>query len=459
MFADIWQVPILPQVDFNGDGKVNSFEFTKVMDHWGMNEPLCDIGPLPWGDGVVDGADLTVLMQHLEEDTPIRVVVDNFESYNGTDNLIWDAWLDFGVNKTGVCTSNPAPPYVETTIVHSGFQAMPYWYENDGVMLDDTDFETKTAFYAEAQCEWAAPQDWTLGGTDMLTLWIHGQSSNGQGTPEPLYIALQDSTGNRAMVSHPNPNVMNIETWQPWSVNLADFADVDLTAVTMLGIGVGDPDSSVPGGTGLFYIDDIELYPSAGSYDPTLMAHWALDETEGSTAMDSAGENHAQVIGDATWLPNEGMINGALLLDGVDDCLAVDAVRDPSEGPLSVFAWVQGGAPGQVIVSQVLGANWLMADAAGGCLMTDLKQPGRFGKALVSETVITDGNWHRVGLVWDGAKRGLYVDDVLVAADTQTSLVGSNGGLNIGCDKNNASGTFWSGLIEEVRIYNRAVKP
>ena len=193
--------------------------------------------------------------------------------------------------------------------------------------------------------------------------------------------------------------------------------------------------------------------------DPTFLAHWALDEIEGDIAYDSVGENHAEVMGSAVWQPTGGVVDGALLLDGVDDCMATEYVHDPSEGPLSVFAWVKGGAPGQVLVSQVLGANWLMADSSSGNLMTELKESGRTGSALFSETVITDGNWHRVGLVWDGTNRILYVDDVAVAADTQSELVGSNGGLNIGCGKNLEPGSFWSCLIDDVRIYNRTVEP
>jgi hypothetical protein len=153
------------------------------------------------------------------------------------------------------------------------------------------------------------------------------------------------------------------------------------------------------------------------------------------------------------------VVDGALLLDGVNDCLTTEYVRDPSDGPLSILAWVKGGAPGQVVVSQILGANWLMTDSFTGYLMTDLKPPGRSGKVLVSDVVITDGNWHRVGLVWDGINRILYVDDIMVATDTPSELVGSNGGLNIGCGKNLESGTFWSGLIDDVRFYSRAVKP
>ncbi len=61
--------------------------------------------------------------------------------------------------------------------------------------------------------------------------------------------------------------------------------------------------------------------------------------------------------------------------------------------------------------------------------------------------------------VWDGSHRTLYVDDVVVAEDTQTNLAGSDNGLYIGTGKAIEAGTYWSGLIDDVRIYNRAVSP
>jgi hypothetical protein len=194
-------------------------------------------------------------------------------------------------------------------------------------------------------------------------------------------------------------------------------------------------------------------------WDFGLIAHWTLDETEGHIAHDNLGGNHAELFGNPIWQPRDGMLDGALRLDGLDDFVGTEYVLDPGEGSLSVFAWVRGGAPGQVVLSQVLGANWLMADASSGHLMTELKPSERPSKLLVSETVITDGNWHRVGLVLDGTNRLLYVDDVTVAAGTQSGLVGANGGLNIGCGANLEPGTFFSGLIDDVRIYNRAVRP
>ena len=111
------------------------------------------------------------------------------------------------------------------------------------------------------------------------------------------------------------------------------------------------------------------------------------------------------------------------------------------------------------MISQLNGANWLGLDPSWGCLMTDLRLSGRSGCPLQSEIVVTDGTWHRIGFVWDGLYRALYVDDILVAEDPQNDLCSSTEGLNIGCGKNMESGTYWSGLIDDIRIYNRAVTP
>lgn len=94
--------------------------------------------------------------------------------------------------------------------------------------------------------------------------------------------------------------------------------------------------------------------------------------------------------------------------------------------------------------------------------MTELIPPavGRFvPQSLKSECVFTDGQWHRIVFAWDGANRALYVDDILVAEDTQANLQGSNSGLYIGTVKAMEPGPYWFGLTDDVRIYNRAVRP
>jgi serine/threonine protein kinase len=192
--------------------------------------------------------------------------------------------------------------------------------------------------------------------------------------------------------------------------------------------------------------------------DPALIAHWTLDESEGSAAHESVGGGVDIVVGSLRWQPSGGQVDGALQLDGVSDCVVSSFVLNPSAGPFSVLAWVKGGAPGQVVISEPTRANWLMADAEGK-LMTELSSPNWDPDPLQSQTIITDGQWHRIGLVWDGSRRMLYVDGVVAAEDTQSALPNSGNGLYIGTGKNMEPGTFFSGLIDDVRIYKRAVRP
>ena len=68
--VDIWQVSIEPVVDLNADRIVDAADMCIIVDHWGTNNSLCDIGPMPWGDGIVDVQDLIVLAEHLFEEVP-----------------------------------------------------------------------------------------------------------------------------------------------------------------------------------------------------------------------------------------------------------------------------------------------------------------------------------------------------------------------------------------------------
>ncbi len=219
-----------------------------------------------------------------------------------------------------------------------------------------------------------------------------------------------------------------------------------------------------PLGDGIVDVEDLKILAEhlfEEPNDPTLIAHWALDEAEGMIAFESVSGNSSFLFGDPVWQPDGGIVAGALQFDGIDDYVSTPVILDPAEGDFTVFAWIKGGAPGQVIFSQAGGANWLCADASEGNLMTELRYIGgrASGPPLVSQTLITDDVWHRVALIWDGANRILYVDNVEVAKDTQPGFVSSEGGLYIGTSKDMAPGTYWSGMIDEVRIYNRAVKP
>jgi hypothetical protein len=60
----MWQVPVIPIVDFNGDGKVAVEDLLRLIGSWGKDDPSVDIGPTPFGDGKIGAADLEVLMSY-----------------------------------------------------------------------------------------------------------------------------------------------------------------------------------------------------------------------------------------------------------------------------------------------------------------------------------------------------------------------------------------------------------
>ena len=259
-----------------------------------------------------------------------------------------------------------------------------------------------------------------------------------------------------------------VEEYDPYPL-IVDFNGdyvVDIEDLTMLIEHWGQGEilfdiAPTPVGDGVVDVLDLEVFMSDWQqelYDPGLLAHWALDETEGMFAAESVNGENGLVLGDPAWQPEGGQVGGALEFDGIDDMVPTTFLLNPANGPFSALAWIKGGQPGQVILSQQKGANWLQVDAQG-TLMSELTDSGRTAGPLYSETVITDDNWHRVAFVWDGSQRMLYVDGVLIALDDQSSLNGSTASLVMGVGQDNQPDTLWAGMIDDVRIYDRAVKP
>ncbi len=193
--------------------------------------------------------------------------------------------------------------------------------------------------------------------------------------------------------------------------------------------------------------------------DFSLMVYWRLDEQAGNIVLDSAGSYQATANGNPAWQPNAGVMGGALQFDGLDDYISTPFVLDPSAGPFSVFAWIKGGSAGQSILSQIGVSNWLSINASTGCFGSELKVSGRSTKPLWSQSIVTDGNWHRVGLVWSGTNRILYVDDVEAGRDGAGFPSAAKAGLYLGAGSGLQAGTFWSGQIDDVRVHNRAIIP
>jgi len=93
--------------------------------------------------------------------------------------------------------------------------------------------------------------------------WAHQDIGILSNDPEPLYVAVSNSTGNPAVVVHDDPDAATIDTWTEWVIPLQTFADqgIDLTNVDRIAIGLGSRGNmTVAGGSGKMFFDDIRLY-------------------------------------------------------------------------------------------------------------------------------------------------------------------------------------------------------
>jgi len=221
--------------------------------------------------------------------------LDWYATYYWRVDAVYDSDPDNPVKGTGNGTGSAVgdettPSFTEETIVHGGAQSMPMLYDNN---------KQDYAKYSEVEMTLSATRDWTDEGVGELSLWFHGDPAN---APEPMYVAVSNSTGTPAVVVHDDPTAATIDTWTEWVIPLKAFADqgVNLTDVDRIAIGLGTQGNlTTPGGSGKMYIDDIRLCRSAAG--PVLKldlgnSHNAEELEEGFTSFTIA-DSGSQIDG------------------------------------------------------------------------------------------------------------------------------------------------------------------
>ncbi len=203
-----------------------------------------------------------------------------------------------------------------------------------------------------------------------------------------------------------------------------------------------------------------------------LVGYWKLDEGTGATTIrNSTGTgNTAQLVNGPTWstdMPSNIQFNDpkSVNFDGTDDYIQADqsAALKPTNA-VTVSGWFkQSGAAVDIVGA----AGWdagsakpyaLDVDNAGSEAYSFAYFTGTNRSAVWATTV--DTGWHHLVGTFDGSqlKASLYVDSILRATDTspQSTLTYNSFGskrFQIGSD----GSTFFSGKIDDVRVYNRVL--
>lgn len=195
------------------------------------------------------------------------------------------------------------------------------------------------------------------------------------------------------------------------------------------------------------------------------------DTTKGLVAAYNFEELKRWIITDASGLGNHGWIkNGvrnpsgrfgnALELDGIDDWVTVPhSTSLDLSNSFTMELWVKPFSNGtQCVIFKEYSEGSvysLYAEDAGGLPMSTLND-GQADRVISGSSALPVNQWSHLTATYDGAVQKLYVDGVLVSKRAQTGLIRSSAGvLRIGGNK--LWGDYFHGLIDEVRIYNRAL--
>jgi hypothetical protein len=192
--------------------------------------------------------------------------------------------------------------------------------------------------------------------------------------------------------------------------------------------------------------------------DPDLAAYWRFDEGSGTVAYDATSNgNDGVFVGDPQWVA--GKFGGALEFNGDDYLNCGNGPSLQIQDAITITFWFQVEAfqnTWEAFLSK--GDNSYRASRGGGD--GDATHLGISGTSVGNfngNVIITGGDWHHYAGTYDGTNARIYIDGVLdteVAATGQINI--STYELWIGTNSQN-TGRLLHGLMDEVRIYTRAL--
>ena len=195
-----------------------------------------------------------------------------------------------------------------------------------------------------------------------------------------------------------------------------------------------------------------------------LLGYWKFDEGSGTAALDASGNSLLGGVFGATWVTGRDEL--ALNFDGINDYVRVQT--EPALNNLeavTMTAWIYPRVDAHWhILDKGDGDKRLYAEGLNRTLDGRVRYWGSHAFSRSVKDTVQLNDWQHVALVWSRATNvtRLYHNGHEVRYSTQD--IGTDGPLDdathaytIGARGALGEGTFFNGLIDEVRLYRRAL--
>jgi len=422
-----------------------------------------------WSVDEVNNSEITSVWQGdtWSFSTAAYLVVDDFESYNDIDtgeegsNLVYETWIDGyddpSANGSTMGYSEAFQPTMETDIVHGGDQSAPLIYDNSTASKSEVTVSTSNL---------SVGSDWTVGAPETLVLWFHGDPNNTD--TEQMYVKINNT---KVLYDGDAVNIAR-RRWTQWNIDLA-ASGVNRGNVTSLTIGLER--TGATGGSGTVLIDDIRLYrlapPVPTPTDPGsdgIVAYYAME----NNVQDGSGNGlNGTAIGSPTYVSGPTGYGTAIQLNGTDQIvdLGNKAEFNPA-GSLSISLWANIGAwstawEHTMVSNRGEGSvGWQVRRHSSSSVCFTTRGVGNDDTA--SSIVPPLNEWIHITCVYDNVDntKRIYINGVedtvvdtdpgTIGATTHNTYIGAR--ANAG---NTAQEARFTGMIDEIRIYNRVLTP
>jgi fibronectin type 3 domain-containing protein len=200
--------------------------------------------------------------------------------------------------------------------------------------------------------------------------------------------------------------------------------------------------------------------PAGAVPPPGLVAAYSFDEGAGGVVTDASGNGHFGTIAGASWTTS-GRFGGALSFNGTNASVDLGGLGTFYRTAFTLEAWVQKQTATKNDVT-VLG-TWTANETGGPMIWVDhlathyqLTMNQGLSNYLDSGQNPVAGAWQHLAVTFDGTTARFYINGTEVANRTVSVSIGSSNSWRVGAYGSTPTG-FFDGLIDEVRVYNRAL--